>query len=391
MLEETYCQTVLRMAHDPGKKALELLRAERLLQDRELLDRFGKSVLLREDPHLTLPHLESVAEGIVEHLPQDLRPVQVASEDNTSSWVGSDDLTVLQLTPYRGPDGRAWIGAVSFSAIPWQFSEEELDTQRAANLLNMKHLGSSFVNMGNKKVSLAVVSETAVPSDMVNGEWLRLVALLHANVYETNHRMLDPEASDSSYIELEEVAAVERGEVYMIEEVVEAVRLYKNSLPTGLRELVRYRFDGVTVRLFIPFHTKNGTKMMSVGMFCLPPQSTESGSVGAGLHIYSNFPDNLTESEVRAWCDEANGGGADERVEDEYRYTTPWKLGNWKWFEEPGGSTSLIYSGHIPNRLYSIVDLDAVVAGVVREIWSAWDRYRLREEFGGMISGAALL
>lgn len=373
------------MAHDPGKKALELLRAEKLLQDRSVLDEFGRSVLLREDPGLRLSHLDGVAESIVEMLPHDLHPRQVESGDNTSSWVGSDDLTVLQFTPYRGPDGKAWIGAVTFSAVPWQFSEDELDVQRTTNILNMKHLGSSFVNMGKKRISMAVVSETAVPSDKAGGEWLRLVALLYAGVLETNHKMLDPERSKSSFVELEELAAAERGEAYDIEEVAKSAKIYKNSLPVGLRDLVRVRFDDSTVRIFVPFHTHKGTRMINIGLFCVPPQGGDEAGIAAGLHVYSGFPERLAEGQARTWCDEANGGGEDSRPDEEYRHTTPWKLGNWKWFEEPGGRANLVYSGYVPNRMHDLVPLESILAGVVREVWSAWDRHRLREEFGGMI------
>lgn len=375
------------MAHDPGRKALELLRAERFLRDRGSLDQFGVGAVLHEDPELHLPHLEGLAEGIVSMLPPDLRPVRAETEDNTSSWVGTDELTVLQFTPYRGVDGRAWIGAVAFSAVPWKFTEEELDVQKTANLLNVKHPGRTFVNMANEDLSLAVVADTAVPSEQAGGVWQRIVALLYAGVYETNHRMLEPESSVSSYVELEEVAAVERGTVFTIEAVAEATKSYHENLPGELKGLVRSRFDENNARLFIPFHTQTGARMMELGMFCVPPGAAGMGAVEAGFHLYSIFPVRLDEEAARTWCDEANGGGeVCNSPDDQYRRTTPWKLGNWKWHEEGPGRVSLVYSGHVPNRMYGMVRIEEIIDGVVKELWSGWDRHRVREEFDGVVN-----
>lgn len=170
------------------------------------------------------------------------------------------------------------------------------------------------------------------------------------------------------------------------EGIYQAASSFRSSLNLELARVIDVQRAGRGVILTAPFRSGSATYPLSVYLGPVDADA-ESGSATAGLRYYSRCYSKVPAGEALRWVREFNLPEQSEKKTEEWHQTTPWLSGSWCVLADSGPERVLMHKGFIPNALKEHTDLQAVVAGVIREVWMSCDKHRLHEQFKATVQG----
>jgi hypothetical protein len=361
-------RTIARVIDEIQKAALRHIIREARLSDQRLLDRFGGAIDLRPLKNPDDTYLRWVLEQIISYLPTSLSP-QIMERDD--GQIGAEDRSSFLITNlYQDGNGETWVSCLVATAVRLE-GERELDSYRL-NLLNKSTFGA--INVVGDGV-WAITSGGAVLKNQIGASWFEGMSNLYVYtkyLFEKDNggpagRYLDGPAGRYLNSKNDSLAG---GAAFSPADIKKGAMLYLVGLDGELRDLIDCENYSWGCEIVVPFKMGPSTEFIKI---------TIDGR--EGMLILSTFPAPFTKAEAVHWCRAFNESVGEEDAANEFRQTTPWLFGSWVWDERDDGLCYITYRGHIMNLLKPMTTTDKLIEGVVKEIWTSWNRKRLNDEF----------
>jgi len=357
------------------RKALEALRTEHVLRDRDLLDRAARIVTLtpREpDQDETAAFLEKLQH----QLPDAIRDESMLREDDDNKIVlvlpGG---TIVGALTMKGA-GENWTMLIAATTI-LNGADTELD-QIAVDAVNARMPGMLFV--ANDDYA-AFITGAATPTRKADARWRELCIKLAIE----NHGRAKRFVTEMAGGEEDMITRYWRAERSLTDDMdpdngnlllVNSLKNFATSLPEELRPQVRIREKTDTFQLEVPYYRRGRSERLIVRGRYIDGNSGLTWAP-AGLHYFAEIEEEGPLEEIVAKAVMLNGMGP-EKSESDVR-TTPWLLGTWQ--STPGATgTRLLYHGYVPSTLVEDADLDEVISGVIAEIWYSRRKLDIEKE-----------
>jgi hypothetical protein len=376
--------------HDQARRdAIYFIAREHVLTQRHLLDTLGKPLELDrvESPRRAL--LTGLAEDVLAELPADLaaefsQPA-VDGDHPGYAFATTNNGCALMTVELIEPGGQTWVAVLGIAPIAniEDLDSSDLSRSEAVNELNVSAWGdSTFLLCDGMVAQVFGAAHRAEPGMQA---FKRLASHLLADVCATSEQHREEPGPATAYRRLLDIGEASSSDYYTPEELREAALSYRSSLPADLARAVDLRSTDAGVRVTIPFRTRSGTVALSALFAATRGPDTER----PGLQVFSEFYDSLEPKHALDWAMALNG---DESVgqnddDDTWRQTTPWSLGSWQLWHLPQEARTLVYRGRVSNTLRPYVRTEDVIRGVIHEVWSSANRYRLHQEFNEAIGG----
>jgi hypothetical protein len=380
--QEPAC-TVRVVKREIRRAALQLLVNERLLRDRDLLNRFGESVTLYEHPDPPVRDLARTLQRIIDEIPEELRP-HLVGVDSGDAVAVADDGTHLRVDARIDLGGETWVTVTVLH--PATFDEDALDAE-FEDVINELNIASPGCTWFEEDGMLVVCNGGEVELSRCNDRWFRLFAELYVSVEAAAHRAAGGGHASVTYEVAESLVADDAGRRFSFDDLCDGAAFYRAQLPAPLDRLVRFDTAGDSVRVAVPFPVSGQLGELAVHVQLLQPGEIDAPWAGGGIHLVATLPGLFDDIAARSWSHRLNGladGGEQDGVA---HHTSPWLFGNWRWTTGPGGQTNVVFHGFVPNRYRPVVAVGEVIDGAIRELWRSFDRYRLWAEFSDAVTG----
>lgn len=364
------------------QRALEALKFEHVLRDREALDSVVRGVRLTTR-EIDTEEIAEFLSKIQDHLPDVIRDESTIREDDdgkiTLLLPGGSLIGAL---PMQG-GGENWMVAVIATTV-FDGGEAELDRE-AVDAVNSRMPGMLFVATDSYA---AFINGSATPSAKVDAAWREICVRLAIE----NHARARRFAAEFTGSEDDEVTRYWRAERSIADDLdpvdanLRLLRSFKNYVkrtPEQVRPLVRLRERSDALQLEVPYYRRAGSQRIVVrGRYM--DGNTGLAWAPAGMHYFAEVPEDITYQEALARVDHLNGMGPESAEND--MHTTPWLLGTWQTAPGENGSR-LLYHGYVPTTLVDLVDLDEVVSGIVAEVFTSRRKLDVTEELKSLAEG----
>jgi hypothetical protein len=386
--------TVGGVREKAGLEALKMIAVEQTLLDQQLLDSVAKPIHLIRRRDSDIVQLHAVLADVLEALPEDLRPSFVTSTTDKGYLVAVDnDLGVgLMLSEAATPGGEPWLVAAVALYRPLERPAQaealaDVTLDETLSLLNWSDSGCTWVRFAPSSGSedsdvtmLARYSGTATPVGPRVGAWRRLVATLLQEALRAGETVLG--AGEGPATRSIRLLSLGIDRPVTPADLVTAAENYRGGLDRRLREVVFVNPSESGVCVTIPFRVFRRTIPIRV-LFSVS-DSTDP-TYGPAVNVLAGLYKPLPTAESMSWLRSFNGVGGDNEAaddqDDDWFDTTPWTFGSWVAQDAVGDQVGVFYRGRIPFYMTSMVGLDEIVRGAVREVWSTSSKYRLHEEF----------
>jgi hypothetical protein len=361
---------------EASRSALQFLAAQKSLTDREALDAIGAPTLLHDLESANRSLLLRVLDDVLRLMPPDLAPSPVDVDDAVGA--ATDEGASLMLSAKAGPDSKVWVAALVGCSI-------HVDDEAVVDI-NALNIWSTGVSWQRIDEMVLVFSGSTQPADQIDDRWCRLVGDLFLTAQHHAAAALEVSHPSSTYLELQGVVADTPDAAFSLGEVLEALRSYKASTPPSVAPLVQIEHVGQILHLHVPFYDPTSPAPINVRWFTVAPDEIDMVWALPGVHFTAALPEPIERDRAVEWCAKFNGA-TDEPDDDLWVVTTPWMLGNWRFVDDATTTAHVFFHGFIPNRYRDLVDLEGVIDGAVRELWTSWDRYRLWKQFDSTVAG----
>lgn len=370
------------------KNALALIAREHVLTRRDLLDLLGRPERLRVCADPDVARLVHAAGSIIAALPPDLGVCLPPPSEKADGTVGSFDSetgVLLVLKELVGSGGIRWVCAVSAAVYRGPEDVRGVPPESVnvlVNRLNVADAGAAWTtSVVAGEPTVVRLCAAARPFDEGSQTWFELVAYLLATSFAASER---GDGRGASFVEL-----LERGdeaEGFSPEEIAAAAFEFRDSFPPDIARAVSVDpvEDGVGVT--IPFHADGDVHALSALFTSTAPG--EANGVAPGLRVIAGFYEQMRTRDAYRWARIFNGDDDTPEPGDSWDQTTPWLLGSWQALEVESDTAAVLYRGVVPAALKAHATALDVISGVVREMWSVANRYRLRREFEETVRGS---
>lgn len=371
---------------DARRIAIGLIAREHILTQRHLLDLIGKPQELRFTTSTDTDVLTTTLHNVLAELPADVSgaftfPNQ--PEETVAVTTSFDYGAAVTAFALVDDAGAPWV-AVAVVVPALQVTDPDaIDSaiHELTNDLNVMSRGAAPYIVHEQTVLHVAGAAHRLEPGMRS--FYRLAAFLVTELLVAAEQHRGEPGPASMYQELLAIAEESSSDRFSASEIVYAALQYRDTLPPELARTVIVQELPNGASITIPFSTRAETNALTA-VFMVDDDSAQDG-----LHVVSQFYHPLTPSDALAWASALNADvSVDQSAEDDtWLVTTPWTLGAWQMWSLPQGYAALVYRGRIPHTVRAYVRTEDIIRGVMHEVWSSSNRYRLHQEFADAIGG----
>lgn len=380
------------------RAALSRILRDQVARDRTVVEQLGRPVaLLTSAPDaVERDTLISLLARVCDRLPGLFVAGELSEEGGTIvqlltlSAEEQDEFGVAGLgaAAYRDDSGSVWVAVSGVYFFPGIIAGDGFSADAAFELVN--HLNDSCPvgawGMFDGAVALAN-GVTRRAGDGYESSWLDLAASIvwdtaaYGSACSRSLHEGAPLEGHPAYLlrKQEEMFLVASSREFTVSDVADAADSYLLSLPRQISEVIEVVRAQQTLRLYLPFPREDGESFFVVKIRVSAEAPTPL--IPGGVVFYAEIPGLFSRDEADRWCERLNGFSDDDSSPE--AVTTPWQLGNW--YHTPddglGDARTLSFYGVVPHHMRGLVDLRAVIDGIVREIWSSYDRVAFARHF----------
>jgi hypothetical protein len=370
--------------------ALRMIASEQTLLNQAVLDEIGKpnTLKINTDPDMSL--IGRLTERVFQRLPQDISVLYERAVFEEGHGVlcsyreGHNHLLVQTAVDELGePYVVANIALITKTLLANAGDDGTVLDKDTVNKMNLVSSHGVWVRQDDGDGhSLYRVSGTASRMSDNLDNWAAMAAQLLASNQAT---IEDVSGAASSFLSLSARETAE-DEGFTAERVRAAALRFRASLRPALARVVAVTGseDGTVVT--VPFRASGTTHAVEIHFLRSREHAGESDNP-ENLRIIGGLYERLPWDKALDWAERLNG--VDDAPDNAYSWvdTTPWLLGRWCVVPSGSGLYPVLFNGHVNASMAPYASLDSVIQGVVREVWSASDKYRLRTEFESTLGG----
>lgn len=370
--------------------ALRMIASEQTLLNQSVLDEIGKPETLTVNTAPDMGLIGRLTERVFQRLPDDISALYERAEFEEGHGVlcsyqdGRNYLLVqTALDEVGDPYVVANIALITRTLLAESGTEAAALDKDAVNKMNLTASHGVWIRQddGDGYVLYRVSGAASRLSNNLDN-WAALSAQLLAASQAT---LEDTDGAASSFLTLAaHETDADRG--FNAGRVQAAAFRFRSSLKPALSRVVGVigSEDGAVVT--VPFRAGGTTHAVEIHFLCSRSRD-DSADAPESLRIIGGLYEKLPWNRALDWAERLNG--VDDTPEDSNRWidTTPWLLGRWCVVPSGADLYPVLFNGYVPASLSSHTSIDDVIQGVVREVWSASDKYRLRTEFESTLGG----
>lgn len=364
------------------RNALAHIAREHILTRRDILDTLGRPERLRSSKHPDVARLFNVGNAVLERLPDDLAsrfPEFSEGADGMVATFEIDSGALLVLKELTAADGTVWLSAVCGIVCPGaEVAAGGLveNVNVLVNHLNMNDRGAAWLtNTSDEERTVMRLTGTARRLDEGSHSWFDLVGYLLATTIAASERGSEGIGPGTSYVEV--LSLDDETDRFTLEELESAAHAFRNSFPEELARVVLLEQVDDGIGVSIPFQADGAVHALTA-IFTVAPEESASER---GLRVFANLYKSMPTKDAYVWARSFNGDDEVPESEDVWDQTTPWLLGAWQTIEMAADDSSVFYKGFVPDVLKRHTGTEELIRGVLKEIWTTSNRYRLRKEF----------